>query len=97
MVAWLRFFSPFFFEVPDQRPGRETQRYDPGDTGYVRYQFYYPATYGPKGHGSNGAAAEAAPVLLLQIYPYPVPDGVSVIVGLPYLLLPRDTVCWFRR
>ena len=37
--------------------------------------FIYPATCGPKGHGGS-----SAPVLLLQIYPYPVPDGVSAII-----------------
>ena len=40
---------------------------------------------------SEGAMS-TAPVLLLQVYPYPVPDGVSVIVGLPYLLLRNTTV-----
>ena len=48
--------------------------------------FIHPATCGAKSHGSSSAAAEAAPVLLLQIYPPPAPDGFSGLVGLPYLL-----------
>ena len=34
--------------------------------------------------------AMAAPVLLLQIYPFPVLGGVPAIVGVPYLLLPKS-------
>ena len=52
--------------------------------------FIYPTTCGLKGYGSSSAAAEATPVLLLKVYPFPVPDGVSVIVGLPYLLFPME-------
>ena len=35
------------------------------------------------------AAAPLLPILLLRAYPYPVSGGVSVIVELPYLLLPN--------
>ena len=39
---------------------------------------------------SLSAAAEAAPVLFYKyMYPFPVPDGVSVTGGFPYLLLPN--------
>ena len=44
-------------------------------TEHLCCQFISPATCGPKGHGSTGIA--------LQIYPFPVPDGLSVIIGLP--------------
>ena len=43
--------------------------------------FIYPDTCGPNGHGSRPAAVEAAPVLLLKICSYPIPNGVSIIVG----------------
>ena len=47
--------------------------------------FIYPTTCSPKGRNSSSAATEAAPVLLLQIYLFPIPDEASTIV---YLLLP---------
>ena len=48
--------------------------------------FIYLATCDMKGHDSSSAATDGAPLFLLQVYPYPVPDGLAVIVGLLYLL-----------
>ena len=59
--------------------GRKTELLSKSHWVCVCYQFYL----------SRHMRLEG-PVLLLQVYAYPVPDGASVMVGLSYLLLPKS-------
>ena len=50
---------------------------------------YYPATCGPKGHGSGSATAEADGSSIFSAFkPIPVPNSLRVKPGLPDLLFP---------
>ena len=57
----------------------------------VCYQFYlwcYMRSEGPW-QQPRCCRRSTGIVITVQVYPFPVPDGVSIIVGLPYLLLPN--------
>ena len=72
-----------------RRPELSFMHCRPGGSNGVCYQLYYSAICSPKGHGSSGVAAEEVPVLLLQPFPFPVPDRNICDSRAPDLLSPK--------